>query len=124
MGFKDEIEGASRRLHDYIGRDVSVVTREKTGTDDRNNPIFEETSVLAKAEIVPSGTANISNEMYGMDTDIDVVVYLPDDIDVYDGSGSNDATRIVDEYGTSEYRVNGVHHQRTTGKMELYCSVV
>lgn len=120
-GFQKEIERAARRLHDYVGRDLSVVTREKVGTDSRNNPVFNETSVITTGEIVPRGSANFSNEVYGAEVDYDVTIFIPDTIAVDDGSGVNDASRIVDQHGAGEYRVVTIHRESHTGRYALQC---
>lgn len=121
---RNQLERASRRLHDYTGREVTVVTRTETGRDSRNNRVFEDTEQSATGEIVRAGTPNFDSRVQGASADVDAAILLPDDVEVTEGDENRDASLIRDEHGGDEYRVIAVYREAHTGKYEVHTELL
>lgn len=102
-----------KRTHTTLerhGEPVTVVSYDQTGTDDYGDPVFAEQSWQTQAIVEAATTqARMVSTAGGERADMDVMVYLPDDVPVEqalpDSPKPSTITRDVDG---RDYRVEAV----------------
>lgn len=109
----DRMGSAVGRLHDIVGRDVTIVNpTDPTRDPDHNDVRFQdENRTTTVAEILESGSAAFQNRADGISEDTDAMALVKDSETVTSGSDDQTtaATRIED--GGTTYVVRGTFEE-------------
>lgn len=130
MSFEEQLSGPARRLLAFDGRDVTLVNK-AAATDDQGNVIrddygditYDVTRINTEAELEFPGSPRFEQRVIGSDVDIDAMIFVRSDIDVYTGDESDERgpTDVHDDRTGAVYRVRS-YFVEDNGKLRLHCT--
>lgn len=129
MTLEDQIKSAVHRFHDELGPTIRLETLVETGEqDEHGHPITNVHDVETQGEVIYRGTPVFDRNFSGLDSDVQAIVYVRDDVEIpigtTDSAGSAEATRVyvLDETpGTPEKLSVFTSKAEQNGKIRLHC---
>lgn len=121
MGLENQISGASRRLLDFVGEDVTLTTQTVSGYDDYGDPQYTTEQIETTAQVVVRGTPAFDRRIEGIDTDVTAVAWINDEHrdSISTGADSDATGPMTLETDTHEFGVNNWFDEGN-GKLRLH----
>lgn len=130
MGLEEQLSGPARRLLEFGGRDVTLVNKiaetDADGSvirDEYGDITYDVTRISTKAEVEFPGSPRFEQRIAGADVDLDAMIFVRSDIDVYTGDEGDERgpTDVHDDRTGAIYRVRS-YFVEDNGKTRLHCT--
>lgn len=119
---KDEVKGPSKAMLKFAGRSLTVVNRTNSTQDARHRDKHwqDETTTDTAGEVAERGTPAFDKRADSADSEVDLFVWLLDDITVTAGKDDADTPATHIEDGSRSYRVYEVYPE-DNGLVRCHC---
>lgn len=119
---KDEVTGPSKNMLRFAGRQLTIVNRTEPVQDERYRDLdwTSEDVTETFGEVAERGTPSFERRADSVDSDVDLFVWVPDDVNVTSGEDEQEVPATFIEDGDYTYRVYETFHE-DNGIIRCHC---